>query len=108
MLKLTVEQQQQIAPILEETAELTTVVRQDQSLSRQEKSARNDTIVGDSNKKIEAVLDDKQKKQFVREEARIRERLDDENEMQTEDPGPPPDGPPPGEGPPPDGGPPPG
>ena len=107
ILKLTIEQQQQVAPILEKTAELTRVVRQDQSLSQDEKVARNHTILDDSNKKIEAVLDDKQRKEFAREEARIRERLDNEDETQPGDPGPAPDGPPPGEGPPPDGSPPP-
>jgi Spy/CpxP family protein refolding chaperone len=107
-LKLTPEQQQQIAPILEESTGLTSAIRQDPSLSQREKVARNRTILEDSDKKIEAVLDEKQKKTFAREEARIRERLEDEDETQPGDPGPPPDGgPPPGEGPPPDGGPPP-
>jgi hypothetical protein len=109
ILKLTIEQQQQIAPILQDTENLTFEVRQDQSLSGAEKLFRNNMIIDRSNKKIEAVLDEKQEKKFVREEARMRERVEDEGETPLNNPGPPSDGgPPPGDGPPPDGGPPPG
>ena len=73
ILKLTTEQRQQIAPILVQTDELISVVRQDESLSQQEKILRTNLIIGNANRQIAAVLNGEQAEKFFREEAKMRE-----------------------------------
>lgn len=63
-LDLTTDQQAQIKPILESQHQQVQALREDQSLSREDRMAKMKSIHEDSHTKIEAVLNDTQKQKF--------------------------------------------
>jgi periplasmic protein CpxP/Spy len=72
---LTADQQTQIKPILTDRAQQMMTLRQDQSMSREDKMAKMKTMRDDSNTKINAILNDTQKKQFADDQAKMQERM---------------------------------
>jgi hypothetical protein len=90
-LKLTFDEQRQIAAVLQETEYLTEEIRQDQSLSPEERFVQNNNIIDRSNKRIETALNEKQKKTLLRLETKMRERLEDDREIPPDSPSPPPE-----------------
>ncbi len=73
-LNLTSDQQAQIKPILENHHQQMMQLRQDQSLSREEKMPKMKALDEDSHTKINAILDDKQKPKFEKMAERREER----------------------------------
>jgi periplasmic protein CpxP/Spy len=69
---LTTEQQGQIKPILVSQQHQIKEWREDTALSREDRTAKMQTILSDSNAKIKAVLNDDQKKYFERDEHRMQ------------------------------------
>lgn len=63
-LGLTADQQSQIKPLLEDRQQKIEAVFQDQSLSREDRRAKMQSIRQESRIKIEAVLNDQQKQKF--------------------------------------------
>jgi periplasmic protein CpxP/Spy len=72
-LQLTADQENQIKPILADRQQQFASLRQDQSLSKQDKMAKMKTLRDDSNAKIEAVLNDTQKQKFEQMQTRQQE-----------------------------------
>jgi protein CpxP len=72
---LSSDQQSQIKPILVDQQKQMQALRQDSSLSREDRMAKIQSIRNDSNTKIEAVLNDDQKKQFEADQQRRQERM---------------------------------
>ncbi len=85
-LDLSADQQSQIKPILVDRQQKMQAVFQDQSLAREDRRAKMQSIRQDSQSKIEVVLNDQQKQKFeaMQERGRGRERGGQN--------GPPPDG----------------
>lgn len=73
-LKLTDKQQAKIKPILEEQHKQMMDLRQDNSMSRQDRFARFREIRQESMKKIKPILTSKQQKKWEKEMQRMRER----------------------------------
>jgi periplasmic protein CpxP/Spy len=71
---LTTEQQDQVKPILVSQQHQVQGVRQDTTLSREDRTAKMQTIRTDSDAKIKAVLNDDQKKQFEQDQLRMQQR----------------------------------
>ena len=71
---LSADQQNQIKPILMDQQQRMQSLRQDSSLSPEEKKAKMQSIRSDSNSKIEAILNDDQKKQFEQDHQSMQER----------------------------------
>jgi protein CpxP len=69
---LTTEQQRQIRPILVSQQHQIKEWREDTALSREDRTAKMQTIRSDSNAKIKAVLNDDQKKHFEQDELRMQ------------------------------------
>ncbi len=72
---LSADQQTQIKPILADTQQQMQALRGDSSLSREDRMTKMMGIRADSSKKIEAVLNDDQKKQFEADQQRMQERM---------------------------------
>jgi periplasmic protein CpxP/Spy len=111
-LKLSAQQQDEIKPILEDKETQMRNLRQDRSLSREDRSEKANGIVEDGDSKIEAFLNDSQKQIFEKQqqamERQMQRRATDDSSMDDFPPPPPDDdgGGPLDGGPPPDGGPP--
>jgi hypothetical protein len=75
-LNLTAEQQNQLLPILTERQRQMAALRNDSSLSAQDRRAKARALREDSDSKIKAVLNDSQKQQYeqMRQHRRQRER----------------------------------
>jgi periplasmic protein CpxP/Spy len=72
-LDLSADQQSQIKPILESRQQQMQQLWQDQSLSREDRHAKMQSIQADTSTKIEAVLNDTQKQKYEADQARMRE-----------------------------------
>ncbi len=72
---LSTDQQTQIKPILVAQQQQMQALRGDSSLSRDDRMAKMMSIRSDSKTKIEAVLNDDQKKQFDADEARMGQHM---------------------------------
>ena len=72
---LTADQQTQIKPILANQQQQMMALRQDSSMSRDDKMAKMKSIREDSSTKIQAVLNDTQKQQFAADQQRMQERM---------------------------------
>lgn len=73
-LDLTADQQSQIKPMLESRQQQMQQLWQDQSMSREDRHSKMQTIQQDTSSKIEAVLNDTQKQKYESMETRNRER----------------------------------
>jgi Spy/CpxP family protein refolding chaperone len=71
-LDLTADQQSQIKPVLVDRQQKLQSLFQDQSLSQDDRRAKARSLIGDSNSKIEAVLNDEQKQKFEAMQQRMR------------------------------------
>jgi protein CpxP len=69
---LTAEQQDQVKPILVIQQHQIQELRDDTALSREDRTAKMQTIRSDSNAKIKAILNDDQKKQFEQDQLRMQ------------------------------------
>jgi hypothetical protein len=74
---LSSDQQTQIKPILASQQQQMEALRGDSSLSREDRMAKMMSIRSDSKTKIEAVLNDDQKKQFEQDQQRMQEHMRD-------------------------------
>jgi protein CpxP len=72
---LSSDQQTQIKPILANQQQQMQALRQDSSLSREDKMAKIKSIRDDSSTKIQAVLNDSQKQKFAQDQQRRQERM---------------------------------
>jgi periplasmic protein CpxP/Spy len=72
---LSADQQNQVKPILADQQQQMQLLRLDSSLSPDEKKAKMQSIRSDSNTKIEAILNDDQKKQFEQDHQSTQERM---------------------------------
>jgi protein CpxP len=72
---LSADQQTQLKPILASQQQQMQALRGDSSLSREDRMAKMQGIRADSNKKIEAILNDDQKKQFEEDQQKMQERM---------------------------------
>jgi len=72
---LSADQQAQIKPIVADQQQKMMALRQDTSLSREDKMAKMKSIHEDSNTKIQALLNDSQKQQFAQDQQRMQERM---------------------------------
>ncbi|MDI3253604.1 MAG: hypothetical protein QJR10_02295 [Bacillota bacterium] len=73
-LGLTSDQQTQIKPLLESQQQQIQQVRQDSTLSRQDKMSKVQSIHEDTKGKIEAVLNDQQKQKYEAMQQRMQQR----------------------------------
>lgn len=73
-LNLTTDQQNQILPILTSRQQQMESIRNDSSLSPQDRRAKFQSVREDSDSKIRAVLNDDQKKQYDQMQQQMRER----------------------------------
>jgi protein CpxP len=71
---LSSDQQAQIKPILANQQQQMQALRQDSSLSRDDKMAKMKSIREDSSTKIQAVLNDSQKQKFAQDQARRQQQ----------------------------------
>ncbi len=83
-LDLSADQQSQIKPVLVDRQQRMQAVFQDQSLSREDRRAKMQSIRQDAQTKIEAVLNDQQKQKFEAMQERMQHRRGEN--------GPPPEG----------------
>jgi periplasmic protein CpxP/Spy len=74
-LNLTSDQATQIKPILVTRQQQMQTLRQDQSMSQEDKMAKMKSLRDDSNSKISAVLNDTQKQQFGDMQAKQQQRM---------------------------------
>jgi protein CpxP len=72
---LSADQQTQIKPIVADTQQQMMALRQDSSLSRDDKMAKMKTIREGANTKITAILNDTQKQKFAEDQQRMQERM---------------------------------
>ena len=72
---LSSDQQAQIKPILANQQQQMQALRQDSSLSREDKMAKMKSIHEDSSSKIQAVLNDSQKQKFAQDQARRQQQM---------------------------------
>ena len=75
-LNLTSDQQAQIKPLLEQRREQMMAFHQDQSLSRDDRMAKMQTLDNDSHSKIAGVLNDQQKAKFEQMAQRREHNMD--------------------------------
>ena len=73
--KLSSDQQAQIKPILANQQQQIQALRQDSSLSREDKMAKVKSIRDDSSTKIQALLNDGQKQKFAQDQQRRQEHM---------------------------------
>ena len=71
---LSTDQQTQLKPVLESQQQQMQALRGDSSLSREDRMAKMQSIHADTKTKIEAVLNDDQKKQFEADQERMERR----------------------------------
>ena len=83
---LTSDQQAQIKPILANQHQQMQALREDTTLSREDKMAKFKSIREDSSSKIQAVLNDTQKQKFVADQQRRQERTQEHNAAPTAGP----------------------
>src|SRR6202167_5932213 len=76
---LSSDQQAQIKPILANQQQQMQALRQDSSLSREDKMAKMKSIRDDSSSKIQAVLNDTQKQKFAQDQQRRQERMQEQS-----------------------------
>lgn len=74
-LNLTSDQATQIKPILVDRQQQMMTLRQDQSMSQEDKMAKMKSLREDSNTKIAAILNDTQKQQFEAMQAKQQHRM---------------------------------
>jgi hypothetical protein len=81
-LGLSSDQEAQIKPVLEDRVQKMQALRADTSLSQQDRHTKARAIMQESNKKIEAVLNDTQKQQFeqMRQERRAHRKSQPEGQ----------------------------
>jgi periplasmic protein CpxP/Spy len=72
---LSADQQAQIKPIVADQQQKMMALREDSSLSRDDKMAKMKSIHEDSSTKIQAVLNDTQKAQFAQDQQKMQERM---------------------------------
>ena len=72
---LTADQQAQIKPLIVSQQQQMQALRQDGSLSQQDRMAKMQSIRADSRSKIEAILNDDQKKQFDQDQQMMQQRM---------------------------------
>jgi Spy/CpxP family protein refolding chaperone len=72
---LSADQQTQLKPILVSQQQQMQALRGDSSMSREDRMAKMMSIRSDSNTKIQAILNDEQKKQFAEDQQRMQERM---------------------------------
>jgi protein CpxP len=72
---LSADQQTQIKPILADTQQQMMGLRQDSSLSRDDKMAKMKSIREGANTKIQAILNDSQKQKFAEDQQKMQERM---------------------------------
>ena len=72
---LSADQQAQIKPIIADQQQKMMALRQDSSLSREDKMAKMKSIHEYSTTKIQAVLNDTQKQQFAQDQQRMEQRM---------------------------------
>lgn len=72
---LSADQQSQIKPILVDQQKQMQALHEDSSLSREDRMAKMQSIRSDSKMKIEAVLNDDQKKQFEADQQQMEQRM---------------------------------
>ncbi len=72
---LSADQQTQLKPILVSQQQQMQALRGDSSMSREDRMAKMESIRSDSNSKIQAILNDTQKKQFAEDQQRMQERM---------------------------------
>jgi protein CpxP len=72
---LSSDQQAQIKPILANQQQQMQALRQDSSLSQNDKMAKMKSIHEDSSSKIQAVLNDSQKQKFAQDQARRQQQM---------------------------------
>ena len=72
---LSADQQTQLKPILASQQQQMQALRGDSSLSRDDRMAKMQSIHADTKTKIEAVLNDDQKKQFEADQQKMQERM---------------------------------
>ena len=72
---LSSDQQTQIKPILANQQQQMQALRQDSSLSREDKMAKMKSIREDSSSKIQAVLNDSQKQKFAQDQQKMQDRM---------------------------------
>jgi hypothetical protein len=72
---LSADQQTQLKPILVSQQQQMQALRGDSSMSREDRMAKMMSIRSDSTTKIEAILNDTQKKQFAEDQQRMQERM---------------------------------
>jgi Spy/CpxP family protein refolding chaperone len=73
--KLSSDQQAQIKPILANQQQQIQALRQDSTLSREDRMAKVKSIHEDSSSKIQAVLNDSQKQKFAQDQQRRQEHM---------------------------------
>lgn len=71
---LSTDQQTQLKPILEANQQQIQALRGDSSLSREDRMGKMQSIHADTKTKIEAILNDDQKKQFEADQERMEQR----------------------------------
>ena len=76
---LTSDQQAQIKPILADQQQQVQALREDATLSKEDKKAKIQSIHADSTNKIQAVLNDTQKQKFAQDQQRRQERMQQHN-----------------------------
>ncbi len=72
---LSADQQTQIKPIVADTQQQMMALRQDSSMSRDDKMAKMKSIHEDANTKISAILNDSQKQKFTEDQQKMQERM---------------------------------
>ncbi len=72
---LSADQQTQIKPILANQQQQMQALREDSSLSRDDKMAKMKSIREDSSTKIQAILNDTQKQKYAQDQQRMQERM---------------------------------
>jgi protein CpxP len=72
---LSADQQTQIKPIIADAQQQMMTLRQDSSMSREDKMAKMKTIREGANTKIQAILNDSQKQKFAEDQQRQQERM---------------------------------
>jgi protein CpxP len=83
---LTTDQQAQIKPILASRQQQMQALRQDTTLSREDKIAKIKSLRDDSSSKIQAVLNDTQKQKFAADQQRRQERTQEHSAAPTAGP----------------------
>ena len=72
---LSADQQTQIKPILADSQQQMMALRQDSSMSRDDKMAKMKTIREGANTQIQAILNDSQKQKFAEDQQKMQERM---------------------------------